>query len=55
MLQAANTDLFNPFVPKAHSSKSQFKVKLKDFYFCTLGTSGLIITWRTTDVAIELS
>ena len=45
MLQAANTDLFNPLVPKAHNSqcqnppfpfqikpgKSQFKFKLADF------------------------
>ena len=46
MLQGANTDIFNPLVPKAHSdecqnirfftnyaSKSQIKVKLADFFF----------------------
>ena len=39
MFQAANTDLFNPFVPKAHDSESRSQLKLKvgqswleDFY-----------------------
>ena len=55
MLQAANTDLFNPIVPKDHNSKCQnlpFLLQTKpvsqlklvfNFYFCTLGTNGLII------------
>ena len=46
MVQAANTDLFNPKVPKARNSECQnilfpsqikpeksFKVKFADFYF----------------------
>ena len=47
MVQAANTDLFNPSVPKAHNSecqnlqfpllfkagKSQIKAKCLEFYF----------------------
>ena len=55
MLKGANTDLFNPLVPKSHNSKSQnllfplqikpVKVKLKlnwrIFIFCNLGTNGL--------------
>ena len=41
MLQGANTHLFNPLVPKAHSSACQ-KLKLADFYFFfTFGTNGL--------------
>ena len=56
MLQGANTDLYNPLVPKAHNSdrvsnllfpfklsqKKSDKVNFADFYFCTLGTNGLI-------------
>ena len=43
MLQAANTDLFDPLVPKAHKSEcqNQFIVKLADFIFCTLGSNEL--------------
>ena len=46
MLQAANTDLFNPLVPNAHNSDcqnrlSQFKANWRIFIFCTLGTNGL--------------
>ena len=54
MLQAANTDLFNPLVPKAHNSECQnlvfslqiepVKVNLKlnwrIFIFFTFGTMG---------------
>ena len=29
MLQAANTDLFNPLVPKAHNSECQFPFHIK--------------------------
>ena len=61
MLQAANTELFNPSVPKAHNSECQnilisFKNEAIEsllklvwwfFIFCTLGTNGL------TDVCIE--
>ena len=53
MLQAANADLFNPLVPKAHKSECQnllfslqnspVKVNLKlNYFFGTLGTNGLI-------------
>ena len=56
MLQAANTDLFNPLVPKVYNSERPiyyFLYKLSQqksveanwriFIFCTLGTNGLII------------
>ena len=57
MLQAANTDLWNPIVPKAHNSVCQnllfplqiqpVKVNLmlnfRIFIFCALGTNGLRI------------
>ena len=55
MLQAANVDLFNLLVPKAHNSECQNlpfhlhsktsksdKASLRIFIFCTLGTNGLI-------------
>ena len=55
MLQAANTDLFNPLVPKAHNSDCQnllFPLQIKpvkvslsllaDFYFWILSTNRLI-------------
>ena len=51
MLQAANTDLFNPLVLEAHSNEcqnvpfnlqtSQLKLQFADFYLCTVGTNGL--------------
>ena len=54
MLQAANTDLFNPLVSKAYNSECQnqmFPLEIKpvevscshfvDFYLCTSGTNGL--------------
>ena len=55
MLQAANTDLFNPLVRKVHNSGRQnlpfpLQIKLKlvkaywrIFIFSTLGTNGLIV------------
>ena len=57
MLQAANTDLFNPLVPKAHNREFQnilFPLKLNhqkviqilvDFHSCTLCTNGLNILY----------
>ena len=59
MLQAANTDLLNPLIPKAHSSEHQtllfslqikpvwtpIKASLRIFIFCTLGTNGL--KWKS--------
>ena len=56
MLQAANTDLFNPLVTKAHNSivsvkiyyylcklcKKSAKACMLIFIFCTLSTNGLI-------------
>ena len=57
MLQAANTDLVNPLVPKVHNSECQnlpfplqikpVKVSKANFYFCTLGTNGL--SWAVHD------
>ena len=55
MLQAANTDLFNPLVHKAHNSgcqnlqfllqimpvRASWSYSLRIFIFCTLGTNGL--------------
>ena len=51
MLQRANTELFNPLVPKAHNGECQnlllplqimpVKVSYRIFIFCTLGTNGL--------------
>ena len=60
MLQAANTDFFNPVVPKAHNCGCQnllfplqikpVKINLKFnwriFIFCPLGTNGLRKAWR---------
>ena len=50
MLQGANTDLFNPLVPKVHNSECQnmlFPLRIKPvksvgFYFLTFRTNGLI-------------
>ena len=57
MFQGANTDLFDPLVPKAHNSKYQnivYPVQISHkksdkatsnwqiFIFCTLGSNGLI-------------
>ena len=48
MLQAANTDLFNPLFPKAHNNECQnlqFPLQIKPLSLgklvCTLGTNGL--------------
>ena len=51
MLQRANTDLFNPLVPKAHNREFQnlllslliksVKVSLRIFIICSLGFNGL--------------
>ena len=50
MFQEANTDLFNPLVPKAQNSVSKStiyslqikpKASLRIFISCTLGTNGL--------------
>ena len=52
MLPAANTDLFNPLVPKAHNSECQnllsplqikplVKSSLRISIYCTLGTNWL--------------
>ena len=57
MLQSASTDLFNPLVPKAHTSGCQnliFPLQIKPvkvnfmlnwwiLIFCTLGPNGLIV------------
>ena len=54
MLKGANTELFNPLVAKAHNCECQniifplkikplkvdSKLKMADFYFCTLSTNG---------------
>ena len=61
MLQAANSDLFNPLVPIAHNSYCQnilFPVQIKPvksvkaslliFTFCTLGTNWLKVEWTCT-------
>ena len=57
MLQAANADVLNPLVTKPHNSECQnlqFPLQIKPrkwqlkivcgFYFCTLGTIGLILS-----------
>ena len=46
MLQAVNTDLFNPSVPNDQNSECQnrkksLKASLRIFIFCTLSTNGL--------------
>ena len=55
MLQVANTDLFNPLVPKAHNCECQnllvplqtkpekvnLKLNWRIFIFCAFGTDGL--------------
>ena len=64
MLQAVNTDLFNPSVPKAHNSESQnllFPLQIKPvkksvkaswriFISCNLGTI-MVNPWRKAQLA----
>ena len=45
MLQAANIDIFNPFVPNAHNSECQkiyYFLNLRIFILLHLGTNGLV-------------
>ena len=67
MLQAANIDLFEPLVPKAHNNECQnilfplqikvvkvsLSYSLRIFIFCTLGTSGFGATWRSLNIYSE--
>ena len=67
MLQAANNDLFNPLVPKAHNSQNNqnliFPLRIKpeninlklidDFYFCTLGTIGLTVFFYFSNLVLD--
>ena len=69
MLQAANTGILNPLVPKAHNSESKSTISLQIkpakvtlkliggfFIFCTLGTNGLshLQFWKANYLSIQL-